>query len=146
MEDTYENSYTEILEILKYIPVFEYNKIPKEKILFYEQNKNKDYKYTYDVKNPKTLKKTDALIVNLYKDYIASEDEKAKVEEILKLNTIKSEREKSRKYDSNITFNSKKEANVLEENNKIEIAVIEKNEKWYMKIWKKVTFLWRREK
>ena len=35
----YANAYTEVLEILKYIPKEDYNKIPKNKIELYETNK-----------------------------------------------------------------------------------------------------------
>ena len=49
MENTYEKAYVEILEILKYIPMREYNKIPKERIEFFEKNKDKNYQYKYDV-------------------------------------------------------------------------------------------------
>ena len=40
MNNTYRRAYTELLEILKYLPQEEYEKIPKEKIEFYEKNKD----------------------------------------------------------------------------------------------------------
>lgn len=46
--NTYECSYVEVLEILKHIPKEQYNKIPKEKILFYEKNKNDKYQYIFN--------------------------------------------------------------------------------------------------
>ena len=39
MNDTYECSYVEVLEILKHIPKEEHDKIPKELIEFFEKNK-----------------------------------------------------------------------------------------------------------
>lgn len=39
----YANAYSEVLEILKYIPVEDYKKIPERKIELYKKNANKDY-------------------------------------------------------------------------------------------------------
>ena len=47
MNNTYSLSYVEVLEILKHIPKEDYEKIPKEKIEFYENNKDKNYIYIY---------------------------------------------------------------------------------------------------
>ena len=41
MVNEYSRNYTEVLEILKYIPIDEYNKIPKQKIEFYEKYKDR---------------------------------------------------------------------------------------------------------
>lgn len=89
--DTYSCSYEEVLEILMLIPKSEYDRIPKEKIEFFEQNKDKNYIYKYNLKDSKTLRKTDAIIINLYKDYIANEEEKKEIDEKLKQNLIKNE-------------------------------------------------------
>lgn len=44
----YANAYTEVLEILKYIPKEDYNKIPKNKIELYETYSNKNYNFIYN--------------------------------------------------------------------------------------------------
>ncbi len=91
MNDTYRCSYVEVLEILKHIPKKDYEKIPKEKIEFYKNNMDKNYRYIYDEISPKTLRKTDTILINLYKNYIATAEEKIKIEQILKLNERKLE-------------------------------------------------------
>ena len=96
MNDTYSCSYVEVLEILKHIPKKDYEKIPKEKIEFYKNNIDKNYRYIYDEINPKTLRKTDTILINLYKNYIATTEEKIKIEQILKLNERKLEKEKQK--------------------------------------------------
>ena len=107
MNDTYECSYVEVLEILKYIPKEEYDKIPKELIEFFEKNKEKSYQYIYNPALPKTLRKTDAIIVNLYKNYIANDDEKEQIEKRLMENYEKAETEKRRKYNPDDLFKKK---------------------------------------
>ena len=126
---TYSCSYVEVLEILKTIPSEEYKKIPEEKIRFCENNKDKDYIYFYNECNTVISRKAKTILINLYKNYIASEDEKCKIEEILKLNDIKLEREKQNRYNSNALFRNK----VKTENNYL-IEVNEKS-KWYTKIY-----------
>ena len=109
MNDTYECSYVEVLEILKYIPKEEYDKIPKELIEFFEEHKDKSYKYIYNPVSPKTLRKTDAIIVSLYKDYIANDDEKKQIEKRLMENYEKAESEKRKKYNPDDLFKRIKE-------------------------------------
>ena len=140
MNDTYECSYVEILEILKHIPKEEYDKIPKEKLEFYRKNMDKNYKYTYNIDSPQTSRKTDAIIINLYKDYIATEEEKEKIEEILKLNTKKAERKKKKLYNPDSIFNKKEK--------KPDIQVIESitEESWYKKIYNYIKKLFRKQR
>lgn len=107
MNDTFECSYVEILEILKHIPKEEYDKIPKQLIEFFEEYKDKTYQYIYNPISPKTLRKTDAIIVSLYKDYIASDDEKMQIEKRLMENLEKSENEKRKQYNPDDLFNKK---------------------------------------
>ena len=108
MNDTYACSYVEVLEILKHIPKEDYEKIPKEKIDFYEKNMDKNYVYIYDSVEPKTLRKTDIILMNLYKNYIAKVEEKEKIEEILRLNEQKEEQEKKNTYSVDNIFDNKK--------------------------------------
>lgn len=142
MENTYACSYVEVLEILKHIPKREYEKIPKEKIEFYENNKSKTYSFEYKGINTKTMKETDAVIINLYKNYIATQEEKEKVEEILKLNTQKKELEKSKTYSSEVTFNNRSDVDTAKSEN-IEAVqetrlIVENKQPWYKKIWNRI--------
>lgn len=123
MNNTYSLSYVEVLEILKHIPKEDYEKIPKEKIEFYENNKDKNYVYIYNSVNPKTSRKTDAILINLYKNYIAKDDEKEKINHILKLNEMKNEQEKQENFDLNNIFNNKKSEI---KNNNVDILPVEK--------------------
>ena len=45
MINTYSKAYTEVFEIIKYLPKEEYNKIPKDKIEFYKENMDINYKF-----------------------------------------------------------------------------------------------------
>lgn len=134
--DTYSCSYVEVLEILKSVPIEEYKKIPKEKIMFYESNKDKEYIYIYNEDNKVISRKAKTILINLYKNYIASDDEKTKIEEILKLNDIKLEEDKRNKYNSNDLFKNKSCKIMDKQDIKETTTMIEyKKTMWYKNIW-----------
>jgi len=134
--NTYECSYVEVLEILKHIPQEQYNKIPEEKILFYEKNMNKEYKYIYNEQTPNISKKAQIILVNIYKEYIANASEKNKIEKILKLNDTKQEIEKQKKFNNTNIFKARANSNESFKNN--ELIEYTKNYKWYMKLLNKI--------
>lgn len=45
VDNKYAIAYSEILEILKHIPIEDYNKIPKDKIEIFETYANKEYNF-----------------------------------------------------------------------------------------------------
>lgn len=108
MDSTYAMAYTEVLEILKYIPREEYDKIPKEKIEFYQRNKDNNYFYTFDVSKPineqKISRKANSIIVSLYMQYFATPIEKENLELILKQNEEKYQKELREKYNPDNLF------------------------------------------
>ena len=127
--NTYACSYVEVLEILKHIPKEEYNKIPQEKIMFYENNKDNEYIYFYNEDNKVISRKAETILINLYKNYIANVEEKSKIEEILKLNDTKLEIQKQKKYNAEELFKNKTKD---QDTSLIEVP---QKEKWYIKIY-----------
>ena len=98
----YSKAYKEVYEIVKHFPLEEYNRIPKEKIKFYEENMDKNYNFTInpnvDLSEQNISKETKVLIVILYEYYFATEEQKEKIKVILELNQKKAEQEKRKKY------------------------------------------------
>ena len=105
-----------------------------------KKNKNKDYNFIYNTKNFEQIsRKTKAIIVNLYKDYIASDEESKKVDDILKLNSQKLEIEKNRKYNQNDIFNNKNNLIVVNtKQEKNELTCIQKKQSIFSKIIQKI--------
>ena len=87
MSNQYAKAYTEILEILKYLPKKEYEKIPQSKIEFYEENQDKNYTYQFDITKPTAevtmLDETKVIIISLFRDFFASENQKQKLQSLL---------------------------------------------------------------
>ncbi len=111
INNTYAKAYTEVLEIIKYFPKEEYSKIPLKKIEFYKNNMDKNYNFTInpeiDLDKQNISMETNAIMVNLYRDYFANEQQKLKIEHILDLNQEKEEQEKREKYNPNDIFKNR---------------------------------------
>lgn len=119
MEDLkYADAYSEVLSILQYISLEEYNKIPKSKLKLLEKNYNKNYHFQY---NPnKTLQEQNVseiartIIAILFRDYWATDEQKKKI--LLKEkhdNHI--EKEKIRqKYNTDNIFKQKNRNKIIE--------------------------------
>lgn len=91
--DKYAKAYTEVLEILRYLPRNEYNKIAIERIKFFEANKDISYKFKIDPDMPLDKQnisiEANSIIIVLFRDYFATENQKEKLNVILKQNEYK---------------------------------------------------------
>ena len=140
VNDRYAKAYKEVLEIIKLFPEDEYNKIPKERIEFYMENMDNNYEFTInptvDLAEQNISKEANAIIVALFQDYFANEEEKEKIKDILELNEKKAEQEKREKYNPIDLF--KNQDNVENREDKIpktiqEKALVEYKENFFIK-------------
>ena len=142
INSTYAKAYTEVLEIIKYFPKEEYAKIPEEKIEFYKNNMDKDYIFTInpeiDLSEQNISPEANAIIVNLFRDYFATEEQKVKIKEILDLNQKKEEQEKREKYNPDDIFKKANKdtetANIETSENNTNTALIEYKESFFTKL------------
>lgn len=132
----YANAYSEVLEILRYVSINDYNKISKEQIKFFENNCNKDYNFFY---NPyKTLdeqnvsKRAKAIIAIIFKDYWATDIQKEKIIAKQNYDRMQLEKEKQARYSVNDIFKNKRIENI--ENSTETFAMIEYKETFLVKI------------
>ena len=134
--NTYARAYTEILEIIKYFSKEEYSKIPKEKIEFYKENMDANYNFTInpeiDLSKQNISKEANAIMVNLFKEYFATEEQKTKINEILELNQKKSEKEKRKKYNPEVILKNK-EFQASKEKTVEHVLLIERKETFFTK-------------
>ena len=140
INNTYSRAYTEVLEIIKYFPEEEYAKIPKEKIEFYENNMDKDYVFTInpeiDLSKQNVSLEASAVIVNLFTDYFATEEQKIKIKEILDLNQKREELEKRKKYNPDDIFkkiHKDEHINIEVSKNNVNNALIEYKDSFFTK-------------
>jgi len=111
MNNTYAQAYTEVLEILKLLPKYQYNKIPKKEIKFYEENRDVNYDFKIDktkpIENQQISRKASAIICTIFRDFFATESQKEKMKKILQINEQIKEKEAKQKYNPNELFKSK---------------------------------------
>ena len=139
----YAKAYTEVLEIIKYFPKEEYIKIPVEKIEFYKNNMDKDYNFKInpeiDLSEQNISPEANAIIVNLFTNYYATEEQKVKIKNILDINQRKEEQEKREKYNPDNIFKNRNEENKKEENIvQNEVALVEYKESIFRRFINKI--------
>lgn len=136
MKDNYPKAYTETLEIMKYMPEEEVNKIPKGIIEMFENKRDKSYVFTLketdDFANLNILDETEAIFVNIFKDYWATPEQKKKIIEKQNYDKSMIEKEKKEKYNYNDLF-SKKEVNNIKENVDNQTMLVEYKETFFTK-------------
>lgn len=138
MNNTYSKAYTEVLEIINHFSEDEYKKIPKEKIDFYEKNKDKDYNFKIDpnvnLAEQNISQSANAILVSLYRDYFATDKQKEILENLLQQNQEKMEKEKYQKYNPNDIFTNKSYSNNTNASNE-EVSLVKiKKQTWYRTI------------
>ena len=138
IKDSYAKAYTEVLEIIKYFPKEEYDKIPAEKIEFYENNMDQDYIFTInpeiDLSEQNISPEANAIIVNLFTDYFATEEQKSKIKNVLENNQQKEEQEKREKYNPDNIFKKDIKEEIVEESSSTEnVALVEYKESFFKK-------------
>lgn len=111
MNQVYKKAYTEILEIIKYLPHDEYEKIPKEKVEFYKNYKDPLYQFKYNpyksLNEQNVLRETKAIIVDLFREVIATKEQKEKLNILLLQNEQEYQNKVHEKYSYDKLFNKK---------------------------------------
>ena len=141
MINAYKRAYTEVIEIIKYFPNEEYAKIPLEKINYYKENMDKDYNFqinpNIELEKQNISKEANAILVTLFNDYFATDRQKEILNNLLKQNQQKLEKQKQEKYNpSNLFMQSKTQQQntlTLQKNNS-ENSLVDIKEKFFTKI------------
>lgn len=104
----YQNAYKEVLEIIKFLPKKDYEKIPKEKIEYFENNQNEKHEFKFEVSKPlenqNISREANAIILNLFHDYFLDDKQKGRLKEMLYENERKYEESIREKYNPNNIF------------------------------------------
>ena len=141
----YNNACSEVYIILQDLDETEYNKIPKEVIEIIKLNRNKDYNYELNnklkLKEQPMLPETKAILFNLFRDYLATQEQKQKIIRIQKEERQKNELKKQQKYNIDLFKDKQREDNtkhdIIEENKEIK-QIIKYKENIFIKILNKL--------
>lgn len=118
MERAYEEAFTEVEEVLKLMPIDLVSRIPAQLRQTISENKATNYKIV--IKEPleeQKLKKETIVILGLiYRDFLASPEEREKLQINDSEELRKIEQQMKEQYDVENVFNYKKRYKILEEN------------------------------
>ena len=104
-----KNAYTEVYTILQDLNEEEYNKIPPEVIETLDANRNKEYEYFLDneleLKDQPMLPETKAILFNLFRDYLATPEQRTKIIKMQNEARQKNELKKQQMYNTDVFAN-----------------------------------------
>lgn len=144
------NAYTEVYTILQDLDEEEYNKIPPEVIETLDTNRNKEYEYFLDdeleLKDQPMLPETKAILFNLFRDYLATPEQKTKIIRMQNEARQKNELKKQQMYNTDVFANksinktTKVDENEVKTNNN-EKQIVEYKENIFKRILNKIKSL-----
>lgn len=143
--DNRKKAYTEVYKILQKLNEEEYNKIPPEIIKSIKINRDEKYNYELDstltLKEQTMLPETKAILFNIFRDYLATPEQKSKIIRTQNQKRLENELRKQKIYNSDIFANKQKD-NVVQNNptNK-SMQTIQKEENILKKIINKIRTL-----
>ncbi len=133
----YANAYTEVYEILSRLDEEEYLKIPEELIEVFEENRNLDYEYEVNEEQNLTkqpmLQETKAILLNIFRDYLATPEQSKKIRQWLQADREYLERQKQEKYSNNL-FENKSRKECEAEKSNIQLPIEIKKQSIFQKI------------
>ena len=121
MDNSYARAYTEVLEIIRHFPEEDIKKISETKLEFLRMNRDKDYFFVIDpekdLSEQNISREANAVMVNIYKEFFASEEQNRIIDSMLTQNSLKEERLKREKYNPDDLFKKEepKVENIVEE-------------------------------
>ena len=127
-----KNAYTEVYIILQDLNEEEYNKIPPEVIETLDANRNNEYEYFLDdeleLKDQPMLPETKAILFNLFRDYLATPEQKTKIIRMQNEARQKNELKKQQMYNTDVFANKRNnQKEELEKNETLEENKTEAN-------------------
>ena len=134
----YKDAYTEVYEILEQLDEEEYNKIPSEVIITIRENRNTEYEFELDeeleLKEQELLPETKAILFNIFRDYLSTQEQKEKIIKMQAEERLKNEQKKAKQYNSDLFANKQKVQSVEREH----IELIEYKENIFKRIFNKI--------
>ena len=133
MENNYHKAYVEVLEVLKYIPKEDLEKVPKDIIQTLENKKDMKYKYELNknisFENQILMNETKAILANFFRDYWATPEQRNAIIEKERKEEWEEEQNKI-KIDYDAVF--KRNTKSVPPKKETQIVVVEEK-KWYEK-------------
>lgn len=143
--NNYKKALVEVDAVLSCLDYNEYKKIPTNIIDAIENNKDKEYTYDYDeeleYEDWSLMPETKAILYNIFKKYLATEEQRKYLQQKERLGNYKIESEKIKKYNSENLFKKEKEVKKVEQEENNELIV--KRDSSFKRILEKLKSIFR---
>ena len=141
--EIYHKAFKEFSEIIKFFPKNEYKKIPKDFIQFIEANMDNSYTYKVehidDFQNQEMLEETRVLLSIVYRDFLASNEEKKQIVKAENEELLQEEKINQERYDVYTIFEKRNSDKIKMQNEDlIDKNLIVVEGKWYKKLLIKI--------
>lgn len=141
----YKKALVEVDAVLSCLDYNEYKKIPANIINAIENNKDEEYTYDYDeeleYEDWSLMPETKAILYNIFKKYLATEEQRKYLQQKERLENYKIESEKIKKYNSENLFKKEKEVKKVEQEENNELIV--KRDSSFKRILEKLKSIFR---
>ncbi|MFR8117247.1 MAG: hypothetical protein ACLVAK_09630 [Clostridia bacterium] len=141
----YKKALVEVDAVLSCLDYNEYKKIPANIIDAIENNKDEEYMYDYDeeleYEDWSLMPETKAILYNIFKKYLATEEQRKYLQQKERLENYKIESEKIKKYNSENLFKKEKEVKKVEQEENNELIV--KRDSSFKRILEKLKSIFR---
>ena len=143
--NNYKKALVEVDAVLSCLDYNEYKKIPTNIIDAIENNKDEEYTYDYDeeleYEDWSLMPETKAILYNIFKKYLATEEQRKYLQQKERLGNYKIESEKIKKYNLENLFKKEKEVKKVEQEENNELIV--KRDSSFKRILEKLKSIFR---
>lgn len=143
--NNYKKALVEVDAVLSCLDYNEYKKIPTNIIDAIENNKDEEYTHDYDeeleYEDWSLMPETKAILYNIFKKYLATEEQRKYLQQKERLGNYKIESEKIKKYNSENLFKKEKEVKKVEQEENNELIV--KRDSSFKRILEKLKSIFR---
>ena len=145
MREEYLKSFSEVEQIIKFMPVTLQKKIPDRFKNIISTEKLRTYRPHIEepFEECNIMEETKIILALNYRDFLCSEQEKKEIKLKDSQKLLEYEKELREKYNTDNLFKNKKESDV-EYESKDETSMIVQEEKWYKKIFNIIKNLFKR--
>lgn len=142
MDNVYKEAFAEVLEVIKNSNQRILEKIPKKFITFLNENKDNNYIVKIDFTDENwddcIKQETQAILALIYRDYIVSQEERARLLTEEKEEQIRIENELREKYNPDNLFKKQDQVKNTEEAMTEEVAMVEYKESIFKRFINKI--------
>lgn len=142
MDNVYREAFAEVLEVIKNSNQRILEKIPKKFITFLNENKDNNYivkiDFTDENWDDSIKQETQAILALIYRDYIVSQEERARLLTEEKEEQIRIENELREKYSPDNLFQKQDQAKKAEEVMTEDVAMVEYKESIFKRFINKI--------